>query len=279
LLLINIIHNLSMTGLATGPREKSTSGFFTILENFGAVISDWLLLDRVRAFAISVTIIVIILFATTVIVTRLMGKIKYGLEYVAAVTGLAYCIFMLVSSDFTRYEQFTSRLLSPMYIPLLWSLSWWIPEFIAGKSYRLKWLYGSAVLLITSWFLNTQLQSDFEYYDGVKDAGIPGYQEDPFVQSDIVQWIEKNKSVFDPQLPVYSNAGDAVYFITGFAARQVPFSAFPAKVKQYYLSNNNYLIWFRDLDNPDMPDLHDIMENKNMVVLKEFLDGAVYVTR
>lgn len=279
LLLINIIHNLSLTGLATGPREKSSAGIFAILENFGGVISDWLLLDRVRAFAISATIIVVILFTATVIITRRVGKIKYGLEFVTGVTGLAYCIFMFVSSSVTRYEQFTSRLLSPMFIPLLWSLSWWIPEFIAGQSYRLKWLYGSAVLLITAWFLNTQLQADFEYYDGVKDAGIPGYQEDPFVQSDIVQWVEKNKSVFDPRVPVYSNAGDAVYFITGFATRQVPFSAFPVKVKQYYLSNNNYLIWFRDLDNPDMPDLHDILENKNMVVLKEFPDGAVYVTR
>ena len=279
LLLINIIHNLSLTGLATGPREKSSAGILTILENFGAVISDWLLLDRVRAFAISASVIVVIFFTATVVITRQIGKIKYGLEYVTAVTGLAYCVFMLVSSLFTRYEQFTSRLLSPMFILLLWSVSWWIPEFIAGQSYRLKWLYGSAVLLITAWFMNTQLQSDFEYYDGVKDAGIPGYQEDPFVQSDIVQWIEKNKTVFDPRLPVFSNAGDAFYFITGFAARQVPFTVFPVKVKQYYLSNNNYLVWFRDLDNPDMPDLHDILENKNMAVLKEFPDGAVYVTR
>ncbi len=47
-----------------------------------------------------------------------------------AVTGLVYCIFMLISVQLTRYEQFTNRLLSPMFIPLLWSLSWWIPGFL-----------------------------------------------------------------------------------------------------------------------------------------------------
>ena len=55
----------------------------------------------------------------------------------------------------------------------------------------MKWLYRDSVLFLAAWFLNIQLAADYEYYDGVKDAGVPGYKEDPFVQSEIVQFLEK----------------------------------------------------------------------------------------
>jgi hypothetical protein len=132
---------------------------------------------------------------------------------------------------------------------------------------------------MAAWFLNIQLEADYEYYDGVKDAGIPGYREDPFVQSDIVQYVGKYKTDFDPRLSIYSNAGEAVYFITGLPAHQLPFSAFLQKLQQYYAMKNTYLVWFRDLDNPEMPDLNTILRNKNMILLKELPDGAVYFSR
>jgi hypothetical protein len=89
-----------------------------------------------------------------------------------AVTGLMYCLFMLTTSSLVRYEQFTNRLLAPMFIPLLWSLSWWIPASLSLKVY-FKWSAAFVFLLVSAWFLNIQLAADWEYYDGVKDAGMP----------------------------------------------------------------------------------------------------------
>jgi hypothetical protein len=279
LLLFNIIRNHAVSGLAMGPRPRSDAGILKIMEYFGGVLCDWLLLDRKPLLAIILTTIVLILFAITIILNNNRKKSKYGFEYTMAVTGLIYCIFMIITSSLTRYEQFTNRLLAPIFIPLLWSFSCWIPGFIDKKSSYLKWVYGISFLLITIWFLNVQTRVDYEYYDGVKDAGIPGYREDPFVQSGIVQFLEKNKNIFDPRIPIYSNAGEAVYFVTGLPARQLPFVDFPSQVQQYYTGNNNYLIWFNDLDNPAMPDLKSILQHKNMVAVKEFPDGAVYVTK
>ncbi len=139
------------------------------------------------------------------------------------------------------------------------------------------------MLLVTFWFLNREWRSDYEYYDGVKDAGIPGYREDPFVQSEIVQFLEKNRNIFESRFPIYSNAGDAVYFITGLPALQLPFVDFPDKVEGYYNGyydhRPEYLVWFRDLDNPSMPDLKSILQHKNMVAVKELPDGAVYLSK
>ena len=112
---------------------------------------------------------------------------------------------------------------------------------------------------------------------------MPGYREDPFVQSEIVQYLEKNKNIFDPRFSIYSNAGDAVYFITGLPALQLPFIDFPTKVEGYYNGYYNhrpeYLVWFRDLDNPSMPDLKSILQHKDMLPVKELSDGAVYLTK
>jgi hypothetical protein len=278
-LLINIFRNLTLTGLAMGPRPKNDTGIFKNMEYFGGVLCDWLLIERRPALAFVLTVLAVLIFISTIAVTYRRKKTGLGLEYAVAVTGLMYCLFMLITSSLTRYEQFTNRLLSPMYVPLLWSLSWWAPGLISKMPFRFKWVATGFFLLAASWYLNRQLTADWEYYDGVKDAGIPGYREDPFVQSEIVQYVEKNKKEFDPRFQIYSNAGDAVYFITGLAARQLPYSVFPANVQQYYASKNNYLIWFRDLDNPEMPILDSILKNKELILLKQLSDGAVYISR
>ncbi len=280
LFLINILRNDLLTGLPMGQRPKNEAGISKILENFGGAFCDWLSLERKPIPAIIFAIVVLIIFSLSIFVLYRRRKAITSIEYITAVAGLSYCIFMLFTSVLTRYEQFTSRLISPLYIPLLWTISWWIPEFLsARRRYWNRWLYGGFVLIMTAKFLNIQFAADYEYYDGVKDAGVPGYREDSFVQSEIVQFIEKNKSIFDPRLPIYSNAGEAVYFITGLPARQLPFTAFPAKLQLYYTLGNSYLVWFRDLDNPEMPQLDSILLHKNLQAIKELPDGAVYISK
>ena len=282
LLLINIIRNYWFTGLATGIRPKSEVGLLKILEYFGDVICDWLLLNRSPGLSVFLTILVLLIFAFILFIRRYKRSAN-GLEYVIAVSGLIYSSFMIFSYSITRYEPFTSRLLSPIYLLLLWSISSWIPAFVGEKSIRVKWVLGIPVLFLTAWFINKQLAADWEYYDGVKDAGIPGYQEDPFVQTEIVQYLKTNKNIFDAQSPIYSNAGDAVYFVTGQPALQLPFIDFPKKVDAYYNGyydhRREYLVWFQNEENLQMPALDTILKHKDMVVLKQLKDGAIYSIR
>ena len=282
LLLVNILRNLWTTGLATGIRPKSDAGLLKIMEYFGGVLCDWLLINRNSGLSVLLTLVVLLIFASNVIFNR-AKKNGTAIEYVIALTGLIYCGFMLFTYSITRYEQFTSRLLSPVYIPLIWMLSYRIPGFLSQTSYRMKWLIGIPVFLFAAWFLNIQLASDWEFYDGVKDAGIPGYREDPFTQSDIVQYLEINKTALDPGFPIYSNAGDAVYFTTGLPARQLPFLDFPDKVNRYYAGNDHqqpeYLVWFQNEENLQMPALDSILKHKNLVLVKQLADGSVYRTQ
>ena len=279
LFLVNILRNTLLTRMAMGQRPKNDMGPLKIAENFGGVICDWLSLDRSPVRSLFFTAVVLLVFAGTLFICYRREKKAYSLVYVMAATALTYALFMLATSMFTRYEQFTNRLLSPLFIPLLCCLSWWIPGFLARRAYRYRLIWTGILLLTVAWFINIQWASDYEFYDGVKDAGVPGYQEDPFVQSPIVQFVRQYKSTFDPGLPIYSNAGDAVYFVTGLPARQLPFEAFPAKVQQYYVTKNSYLVWFKDLDNPEMPSLQTIQQNKNLELVKSLADGAVFISK
>ncbi len=279
LFLTNIYRNLAETGLAMGPREKSVETVWKNMEYFGGVLSDWLLLERKPGLSVFLTICTLLIFLFAIGYQYFKKHSTYRFERLVAVTGLVYCVFMIGTSSITRYEQFTNRLLSPMFIPLLWSVSFWIPGFIAKKTGWMKLVFMTPILLLTSWFLNLQLRADYENYDGIKDAGIPGYREDPFQQSALVQYIKKYKSTLASDFIVYSNAGDAVYFVTGLPAHQLPRKYFPDKVKDYYREKNNYLVWFNDAENAELPDLITILANKNMTLVKEFPEGAVYVTK
>ena len=282
LLLLNVIRNYWLTGLATGLRPKSEVGVLKIMEYFGDVLCDWLLLSKSPRLAIMLTILVLLIFTFIVYYRRRKGAAN-GLEYIIAVSGLVYSGFMIYSYSVTRYEPFTSRLLSPIYLFLLWSLGSWISVFLSDRTYRAKWAFGVPVLFLTTLFLNKQLAADWEFYDGVRDAGIPGYQEDPFVQTEIVQFLKKNKNTLNPQFPVYSNAGDAFYFVAGEPAFQLPFLDFPKKVEAYYKGyddhRHEYLVWFQNEENLQMPALDTIQFHKDMVPVKLLKDGAVYISR
>src|SRR4029077_8369551 len=131
-------------------------------------------------------------------------------------------------------------------------------------------------ILLAAGFQYNQLKADYETYDGVKDAGIPGYREDPFPQSDIVVYIQKNKSLFKPGYIIYSNAGDAVYFFTGLFSQLLPQDVFPKDIKNFYLERRQYVVWFNNVDNPDLISLDEILKNKKMKLIEQLNDGAVY---
>ena len=248
------------------------------VEYFGGVISDWLLIDKRAGLSAFLTLTILFIFGVAMFWCYFRRKTKRRYEYIVAATGLFYCLFMLITATLSRYEQFTNRLLAPMFVPLLWSASFWFPSFVAQRRNAFKLLYMAIALFFAAVFQNIQLSEAYEAYDGVKDAGIPGYTEDPFPQSEIVRFIELYKPEFKPGYRIYSNAGDAVYFFTRLPAWLLPQWVFPNEIQKYYREKNNYLVWFNDVYNPDLPDEKSVIRNKGMILIKEFQDGAIYIT-
>ncbi len=279
LLGLNVLRNMSVRSLATGARQKSITSLTKNLEYFGGVISEWMLIERQPLLCILITLGVATVLLAGLAWCYFRNRRDMKLEYVICATGFFYIAFMIASATLSRYEQYTNRLLSPLYVPMLLGCTFWIPVFITA---RRSWIARGAVTVaflgIGTLFINKELISAYENWDGIKDAGIPGYREDPFPQSEIVLFLQEFKPKFRNDFLIYSNAGDAVYFFTGLSCRLLPQPHFPKDILKYFQEPKSYLVWFNDVDNPDLLGLEATVKNKHMQLVKQLSDGAVYVT-
>jgi hypothetical protein len=275
---INLARNVVESGTMTGIRQKGTTPLMQNLYYYGNTLCDWLpLLKDNRAIALSFAFGCIALLIGRLLIILARQKDQLSIENISAFFALIYSTFILLSATVTRYQQLDSRLLSALFIPLVWILSCWIPPLVKKLSPRKRiWLILPVVALLFAFQYN-QFSEDYETYDGVSDAGVPGYMEDPWPKSPTVNFIERNAGSFLPGYAIYSNAGDAVYFFTGISCDLLPEKVFPVEVKQFYGEQQHYLIWFNDVDNPDMISLQDILQHKKMVCIRQMEDGAVYI--
>ena len=279
LLVLNLMRNRMVSGFLTGARQKGTTPLLDNLYYYGVVLCDWLPITKNnRAIALTIALVTILLLMAFCIWFVLIRAYSHGYESVSASFFLLYAFFMILSATVSRYQELNSRLLAPLFIPFIWSISFWIPKWIKSLSHAGKVLVIAAALIFFLAFQYNQLAADYETYDGVKDAGVPGYTEDPFPQSHIVRFIIDNRSKFRAGYMIYSNAGDAVYFFTGLSANLLPEVVFPKEIQKYYAGNHQYLVWFNDIDNPDVLSLQEILSHKRLVPVIVFPDGAVYTT-
>jgi hypothetical protein len=279
LMILNLARNASVSGTYTGMRQKGITPLIQNLSYFGEILCDWLPLPKDNpTLALLVTIGSILLLGIVLFTLFLTRKGYHSYEHIAVVFCLVYIGFMLLSATVSRYEQFTSRLLSPLFIPLIWGLTglipWWIQKLPGpGRA----WMVGMGVLLAACFQYN-QWEQDSETWEGVKDAGIPGYTEDPWPQSPLLDFVNKNKNLFKPGYSLYSNAADYVYFYTGLHPYNLPQKVFPQEQKKFYADPRHYVIWFKDIDNPDLTGIEEVRKNQFFIPLDTFTDGTIYIS-
>lgn len=282
LLAANFVHNDAHSSTLTGLREKSITSFFNNVYYFGYVLCDWLPLPENRySIAVLAAVFLLIVYGIA-FYKRLITKIHFNsYENISLLFFVVYGMFMILSATFSRYELFSSRLVSPAFIPMLFGGSSLIMQLIKNASSQKIRLWVTVVALIVfSAFQINELKDDFENYDGVRDAGIPGYTEDPWNKdSEIVNFLRKNAKYFPPDYSIYSNADDAVYFFTGMRCNNLPHNLSGQEKENFMTEKKCYLIWFEDSNNPELLGLEETLHNKNMAILYQFSNGAIYISQ
>ncbi len=130
------------------------------------------------------------------------------------------------------------------------------------------------MLIIYAGFHYNHYRLNAEAWEGIKDAGIPGYTEDSWTQSPAVAFVKKNKTLFTQ--PIYSNANDAAYFLTGIHATALPHKEIQPEKDAFLKHSSFYLVWFTDGENTDLISLDFIKQHKKLVAIEEIEGGAVY---
>ncbi|MFI5136793.1 MAG: hypothetical protein ACHQIM_03140 [Sphingobacteriales bacterium] len=272
----NLILNAHSTGLSTGTREPSITPLIKNMYYFGTVICDWGSLSKdIYPFAALFTFIVLLLPLAVLLWKAWHGRIN-NYENIVIAFAVVYGLFIVISASISRYERINSRLLSPMFIPLLLTCTSWAPDFLARMKSKLKYaLTGVAVLLMLA-FEYASYQTDWQRYDDENDYGVPGYSDDSWNKSEFVVYLKQHKNIFKPEVPVYTDANEAVYLFTGMSSVLLPHKFFKADVQKFYAKKSFYLIWFDNLYNTELIGLQDIEKNKKLVKIGGVKASNIY---
>ena len=280
LLLINLIRNAVESGTLTGLREQSLTSLYTNLVYCGLVFCDWLPLPKghsILAFSLTLFLIGGFLF---LIRQNIRNSLSRGFEQINLIFFLVYLVFIIGSASFSRYELINSRLLSPLFISFLLGGTYWLIPVCKKSWARNQWLTITGATLLTVLFQLNQGLADYENYDGIKDAGIPGYTEDNWAKdSEIVNYLKTNRGMFKPGYTLYSNTNDAFYFFTGRQSELLPHRIIPPELREFSEKQGIYLIWFDDGDNQELIGLQDVFARKKMTLLKKFNNGSIYISQ
>ena len=281
LLAINLIYNHLHSGTLTGTRLKGSTSLFKNMEYFGMVLCNWLPLpENSHTLALLITLCLLILFSILILKRFIQKDHFHSYENISMVFFVIYASFMILTATISSYEVFTSRLLSAGFIPLFFGGGSLITQAIGSNIslQKRRWITVITLLLFTSFQLK-QVKSDFENYDGIKDAGIPGYTEDSWAKdSEIVHFLKANKPIFKPGYTLYSNLDDAMYYFSGLPSIHLPHHVLEAEKQKFISDKKCYLIWFDDDSNANLLNLEESLKLKPMRLLQKFSNGAIYMT-
>jgi len=274
-LALNLLRNILATTRLTGPREASFTPFMKNVYYFGTVMCDWAgLTERSYPYA---TVFTILLFVglIAILIYTYSRKTIGSYETLLVTFTIVYGAFIIISSTFSRYERINSRLLSPFFIPLLLSCTYLIIGFIKLASGRWKYAALSVFTVLMLGFSYQELLTDSTRYESESEYGVPGYTDDSWNKSDFATYLKKDHSLFKPGVPVYSDANEALYFLSGDKVKLLPHRYFTGTIQNFYKVKRYYLVWFDSMDNPELISLKDILKVENLKLLKKFNNGSV----
>ncbi|MGZ3810663.1 MAG: hypothetical protein ACXVJN_03005, partial [Mucilaginibacter sp.] len=204
------------------------------------------------------------------------GRIN-SYENIVIAFAIVYGLFIVISASISRYERINSRLLAPMFIPLLISCTSWVPDMLRMVNSKIwKYVLGGVAVIMMLAFEYSTYQVDYQRYDDENDFGVPGYSDDSWNKSEFVVYLKKHQEMFKPGVPIYTDADEAVYLFTRMSSTLIPHKLQTDKVQKFYSTKRFYLIWFDNLYNSELISLPDIMAHKKLVKLGGVEQGEVY---
>jgi len=276
IMVVNLYRNRITGGFAAGPREKSLTSFAENLRQAGDVIADWW---PVFNHQISMILIWIVLLCGVLCCLYFIKQKNYTAELGMMSMAMIYLFFITIIASITRFQTLDSRLLSPAYIPLLagfaGGLHTLFARFVLHHKKRFRWFMLAGFVFWIAFQANNWIQNA-ENYDGIKDAGIPGYTEDGWQQSPAILYLIQHAGRL-AQIPVwYSNADDAIYFFTRKQAYELPHKENLCERRLFEDEPQALIFWYDDADDPDLLEKTDLEKMPDVHLWKTFDGGAIY---
>jgi hypothetical protein len=276
-LAINIIRNNIEGGFLTGRREKGITPLMVNIKYYGSVLCDWLPFFNGNYVLAATVAIIVFIIAWIFFIKHFFDKTVYSsFENIGVCYFITYSVFIIASATITHYETLNSRLLSPMYIPFLWTVTYPLATFIERRKRFIKWTLLTASIVLAYFFVNNEILQSQDLYEDASENGIPGFTDDSWKNSPIDIYLSTHKNIFGQPAVLYSNSIEAVCFYSGNNCNALPHYVFKEEIDEYHDESPHYLIWFNNIDDNGLFHLPEISKCKKMTLLKSFPDGAIY---
>ena len=279
LLVTNLIHNNLATHTGTGPRYKSLTSLSENMHYFGTVMCDWFTLSpSYYNLASTITLLLVTGFVLAFILHAFNKRDLYATyENITIAFFIVYGLFMIISATISRYERINNRLLSPLFIPLLIGMTYWIVPRISRQKSTIKRILFVLCLSLGLLFLYGEVKNDMQRYDDQGEYGTPGYTDDDWNKSELIKVMKTHPNLFNPAYPVYNNACEAFYFFTGKSSEYIPKPTEPKQLKQFDAKPHGYIVMFNKLPDPALLTIPQIQSRKKQLkALYQFADGGIY---
>ena len=274
--LLNVIRNKLLTQTLAGVRQSSLKTVQSNLQDLLNVLGYWFPNSENDS---STTILIIGLVLIIMVMVLLLYRLIQQQFFASIITLLSLFIllyggFLLFIASVSRFETLSSRLLIPLYIPLVILISHCFYQWIiAFKRYKKALI----VLVFTVWYAseaNHHYQTHLFNWEGIGYAGIPGYTDDLWTGSPLLQFMKSHHNNY--QAPIYSNSNDAVFFLANIKANPLPHKDLPQEIQPFLQHKNIYLVWFEYGKNPDLIDDAYIKGHFKQAKEWQFKDGSIF---
>lgn len=274
--LLNTLRNHWQSATLAGVRQPSLNSFNTNLHDFIQVLGYWFPTGEND----SALTIIMIEWVLLIMVCLLLGYRLFQQQYfksaitILSVFVLVYSGSMLCIASLSRFETLSSRLLIPLYIPLLILIAHCFYRWIQASRLYQKGLFYIAFAVWLMVIGNHHYRAHQFNWEGIGYAGIPGYTDDHWKQSPLLQFMKAHHNSY--QAPIYSNANDAVFFLANIKANPLPHKDLKEEIAPFLKHQSIYLVWFEYGKNPDLIDDAYIKQHFKSAKEWQFKDGSIF---
>jgi len=282
-----IIRNYFISGTLVGLRASSS---YTLFENFNFVYKTVLPWYLPLNLAVILFVLIFLIASTWILFGR--TPVNFSIGEVFKLIGpsmifiVAYSGIIVVSSTTTAYDKISDRLLSPIYIPLLFALFFladkillWLRKNIPKKSITLLFITGIVLLMIFPVKNTIRIAEQFIEISGW------GFNSREWRENKTIEYLNQHKHL-GKSYTFYSNEPEAVYILTGLTTMCSPPKRFYNSPQLFDLTVNPEeswkngedvcLVWLNNSTRSYLFTVNELQKNIKMTEVVHLIDGEIY---
>lgn len=284
-----VLRNYYLTGTLVGSRAGSSYSFSeNLLISFNTVL-NWFSPVQLNGQQLVYMILLIsaVVVASFIVLFRNKRKI-YWLQKTNSILlfMFLYSGIIVISSTTTAYDKIDNRLLSPIFVPVVFAGCFLI-DIIYERFTRyfnkltLSFLFFICLIIWMQYSLS-MTKNYIEYYN---KQSVQEYSGKEWRNNTVINYLNSHK-MLGAQYTFFSNAPEAVYILTGLETKWSPPKTLynsPILINMntgtktvWNIKTKSCLVWFSKIDRKFLFPVAELQTFTNMVKIAELADGEIY---